>query len=184
MGLDQPLSMRVTAVVEGTGFTANGRYCCSGRHHFSGGLYSVHSRSTGNADPFLRRLRSMRLACLSSPSRAEFHSAGNSLGSLRSLRKYCPCDSQAHSGHRMGALNWRDLPSSGERESAGGIWGLPSLPLSSPSFRAREFASFTLRLVSKRAIKQVFDLSIQRAALSFSEFSELGFEGCRYPYQQ
>ena len=62
---------------------------------------------------------------LSFPSGGEFYSGGDSLGSLRSLRKYCPCNSQAHSGHCMGALNWRDLPSSGGRRSGGGIWSLP-----------------------------------------------------------
>jgi hypothetical protein len=44
-------------------------------------------------------------------------------------------------------------------------WVLPSRLLSSPTFRARQFASFALRLASNRAIKEQFNLSIQRAVL-------------------
>lgn len=53
------------------------------------------------------------------------------------------------------------LPSSGGRGSAGGTWGFPSGPLLSTTLSGRRLTAFALYLISKRAIKQEFNLSVQ-----------------------
>ncbi len=62
-------------------------------------------------------------------------------------------------------------------------WVLPSRPLSSPTFWARQFASFALRLVPNRAIKEKFDLSIQQAVFPLSAFSWLCLEARLFALQ-